>query len=420
MRFFFPDSQDQVDPEFDFHTERRVRGRQRGRDDLYAHEVFATPPCDGILVSKAMVEGYGTSGGRFSIGQRNRLLNEGVRAFYRLDERAETRHLESMGDCGAFSYRKEQAPPWSVDQVIEFYEGCGFDHGISVDHLILDFDASVDSFFPDLDGISPEHRHRQHLTLELADEFFQKTRALRCRFNPVGVAQGWSPDSYARAVERLQEMGYRALAIGGMAKGKTRDILALLERVKAVLRPGITLHLLGISRASQLQEFQRLGATSFDSTSALMQAWQDDRDNYHTLTRAYSAVRVPQVQGNPDLMDKIASGVVDQDKARRLERASLEALRAYDEGTRGIDEVLDVLRKYEYLCDPSRKSRAEAYREVLQAMPWKECACAVCESLGIDVIIFRGAERNRRRGFHNVHVLYQQVSNAVPVGIART
>ena len=45
-----------------------------------------------------------------------------------------------MGDCGAFSYVNEDKPPFSVESVIEFYENGGFDYGISVDHLILQYD----------------------------------------------------------------------------------------------------------------------------------------------------------------------------------------------------------------------------------------------------------------------------------------
>jgi hypothetical protein len=34
--------------------------------------------------------------------------------------------------------------------------------------------------------------------------------------------------------------------------------------------------------------------------------------------------------------------------------------------------------------------------------------------LGIDVAIFRGNNRNRRRGFHNTHRFYEQLSDALP------
>ena len=55
MRFFFPDSLDLVDPSFDFVTERRSPDRVRQRDDLYAHEVFETPPFDGLLVAAKLI-----------------------------------------------------------------------------------------------------------------------------------------------------------------------------------------------------------------------------------------------------------------------------------------------------------------------------------------------------------------------------
>jgi hypothetical protein len=47
----------------------------------------------------------------------------------------------------------------------------------------------------------------------------------------------------------------------------------------------------------------------------------------------------------------------------------------------------------------------------------------VCTRLGIHVILFRGAERNRRRGFHNLYVFYRQLSHedrSSPTGGPRT
>ena len=140
MKFFFPDSLDIVDPTFDFVTEMRSASRIRQRD-LYPHEIFAEPPYDGILLSKAIVEGVGAASGKYSIAQRHRLLRLGVREFFRLDRPARNPRLLSMGDCGAFTYEREQVPPYSVDEVIEFYEECGFDYGVSVDHVILAFQS---------------------------------------------------------------------------------------------------------------------------------------------------------------------------------------------------------------------------------------------------------------------------------------
>ena len=71
-------------------------------------------------------------------------------------------------------------------------------------------------------------------------------------------------------------------------------------------------------------------------------------------------------------------------------------------------QVLAPLREYDCLFD-GRKDRTEDYREVLTDRPWKNCPCSVCRQIGIDVVFFRGAERNRRRGFHNVFITYQRL-----------
>lgn len=49
MRFYFPDSQDQIDPSFEFIGETRSPTRIRQRDDLYAHEALDPCPYDGVL-----------------------------------------------------------------------------------------------------------------------------------------------------------------------------------------------------------------------------------------------------------------------------------------------------------------------------------------------------------------------------------
>ena len=71
MKFFFPDSQDLVDPSFDFQAETRSETRVRQRDDQYPHEVFASPPYEGMLVSKGIVDGTGgEAGSRYTLAQR--------------------------------------------------------------------------------------------------------------------------------------------------------------------------------------------------------------------------------------------------------------------------------------------------------------------------------------------------------------
>lgn len=56
----------------------------------------------------------------------------------------------------------------------------------------------------------------------------------------------------------------------------------------------------------------------------------------------------------------------------------------------------------------------EAYRELLSNKPWENCECPICTTHGIEVCIFRGNDRNRRRGFHNTAKFYEDFSEALP------
>jgi hypothetical protein len=405
MKFFFPDSQDQVDPSFKFDREVRSPTRIRQRDDLYAHEVLDSCPYDGLLVSKTMIDRHGGAG-RYSAQQRRRFYRGGVREFFRLDEVCGQR-IETLGDCGAFTYLEEDEPPYSSEEVIAFYEQAGFDAGVSVDHVIPIYEADPDA------EIDERWTERYDLTLRLAAEFLSLHRELGCGFEPVGVAQGWSGASYARAVKELQEMGYRRLAIGGLVPLKTPEIIAVLEAIDAVREPSVEIHLFGITRCKAIPRFREFGISSFDSTSPFRQAFKDERDNYWTPERAYVALRVPQVDGNARLQKRVRSGQVDHATAQRLERDALAAVRHFDRGSVGLEQALDALCAYQVLHDP-RKDRREDYRETLTAAPWRECNCQVCSHVGVEVILFRGTERNKRRGFHNLHALAQRLERTIP------
>lgn len=414
MKFFFPDSQDLVDPSFDFEKETRAEYRVRQHDDLYAHEVFGETPFDGLLVSMGIVESIAGAGtGRYTMAQRHRLRRVGAREFFRLPESSDTGSaIELMGDCGAFSYVREDEPPFSTEAVVDFYVDCGFDYGISVDHVILGFKPEHDARLPGMDLIPADWKRRQEITLERAREFLQLCARRSVQFEPIGVAHGWSPMSYASAFEEIQREGFQVIALGGLVPLKTPEILSILEAVAEVRKPSARIHLLGISRVEHVPDFARFGVASFDSTSPLRQAFKDERDNYYTMDRKYSAIRVPQVDANPKLVRRIRAGEVDQAEARRLERECLNAMAAFDAGAAKVGDVLALLEEYEAVYD-GRRSRIDRYREVLEAAPWKKCDCEICRKLGHHVILFRGAERNRRRGFHNIYVFHQRLMNTL-------
>jgi hypothetical protein len=396
VKFYFPDSQDLVSPTYDFVNDEYSPYRVRQRDDVYAHQAVTPIPYDGILVSKAVVDGSVKGAGKYSSPQRARFYRLGVRNFFRLPEPCST-----IGDCGAFNYIDEERPPYEVDEVLDFYGRCGFDAGISIDHIIF-------GYIPEDSDAQPEDAWitRQQISLELAEEFITATQKTGARFEPVGAAQGWGPQSYAHSVKQLQKMGYRRIALGGMVPLKSHEILSCLRAIDDIRSPETQLHLLGINRVDSMEQFARHGVTSFDSTSAFRQAFMDDRNNYHTATDSYTAIRVPQVDGNPALKRLILSGSVSQAEAITAERACLRALREFDAKKNSAQDVLATLAAYESLVlGPKKKSYLDFYKRTLNDAPWRTCPCALCKKHGIEIVIFRGSERNKRRGFHNLTVL---------------
>jgi queuine/archaeosine tRNA-ribosyltransferase len=207
-------------------------------------------------------------------------------------------------------------------------------------------------------------------------------------------------------------MGYRYIGLGGMVPLKSHEILDCLAAVNKVRHSETQFHLFGVTRCDHVERFADFGVVSFDSTSPLRQAFKHDRENYYTLDGTYSAIRVPQVEANASLKKRIVAGEVNQAEAVRLEQECLRTLNDYDQGKGPIKKVLTVLREYDRLHD-GRKDRTNDYRATLEEQPWKSCPCSICKRLGIHVVLFRGAERNRRRGFHNVYVTYRRLQREI-------
>lgn len=54
------------------------------------------------------------------------------------------------------------------------------------------------------------------------------------------------------------------------------------------------------------------------------------------------------------------------------------------------------------------------YQETLRERPWEKCNCPICRKHGIEVCVFRGNDRNRRRGFHNTRRFYDEFEAVLP------
>jgi len=142
VKFLYSDTQDYVDPRYDFLTDSSPSTRERYWNDQYAHEIMAPAPYDGLLVSMSAIrqaEGVASSKVRYSTAEEQRMLREGARRFMRFDSPTH-RDLMLMGDCGAFAYVEHPEPAYSPAEVVEFYLDADFTHGVSPDHVIFECD----------------------------------------------------------------------------------------------------------------------------------------------------------------------------------------------------------------------------------------------------------------------------------------
>jgi queuine/archaeosine tRNA-ribosyltransferase len=381
LRYFIPEWDDLVDPNYDFINDLHSGGSGDWCNEVYAHQVFDRPNYDGILISKVVAE---------KKAKKKELINLlGVHRYCRVP-----RAFPIMGDSGAFGYIMEEKPPYATDEILNYYTRLDFDYGVSIDHLIV--------------GATMEFaKERYQLTIQNADDFLREHKKLDLNWRPIGAVQGWDPESYAKAAEQYIKMGYDYIGLGGLVRTPTKEMLKIVEAVTDVVPKGVDIHVFGLARLNALRTFSSMGVTSIDSASHLRRAWLGSNDNYWTLDgNRYAAIRIPEGGKSFRAKRMVKDGGPTVDYILNLEKQCLNAVRNYDKGLLGIEDTLDTLEAYDQLIGEDRKSMRSQYERTLLEKPWKKCLCSICEKEGVEVIIFRGNNRNRRRGFHNTYVFY--------------
>lgn len=387
LTYFIPEWDDLVDPDFDFESDAHAGGSGDWSNEVYAHQMYPEPNYDGILISKVVAEK--------SKKKAERINQLGVHRYLRVP-----RSFPIMGDCGAFSYINDHVPPYQTDEILDYYTRLDFDYGVSIDHFAI--------------GEGAERQRRYELTIANAADFIKKHKARGLEWTPIGAVQGWDEKSFANAAKKYVEMGYDYIAIGSMVRRRTPEILSIVRAVRAVIPASVRVHLFGVARLNAVDELAKAGVTSADSASALRRAWMGTGQNYMGLNgETYAAIRIPESGKSFRAKRMVSEGRVSAEQAYKLERASIDAMHAYDRGELSVDQVLDVLHEYDQLITPDRPDNRRLLREALEAKPWKACGCAICQKDGIDVMIFRGNNRNRRRGFHNTYRFYHLMQRAL-------
>ena len=395
MRFFIPEWDDRVDPDFNFQIDAHSATHNANpvNNDAYMWDIFGIDqvPFDGVLVSIATLQGTTT--------KYKQIREKGIHTFLGLPKT-----FPLMADCGAFSYIKENIPPYKTADVLKIYSDLGFNYGVSVDHLVVP-------------AFREQNQDRMRITYENGVEAYQIWKKdFKDDFQLIVAIQGAEIQDYLKMYNHFLLRGIRHLAFGSLVRAPTSFIARLLdvliEDIKTTNVIPEYLHFFGIARCTLFPKFKALEdlgiEVAFDSASYLRKAWlgaPSSQNNYLSNNwKGYTAIRVP-----PDVPKK-QQDFLDSQTYRKAAGRCLLSLRAYDKGKATLDSTMKSLKRFNTLIG-ERSDLIHYYKRTLENKPWQSCDCPICRKTGIDVAIFRGNNRNRRRGFHNVRVFYQMLKD---------
>lgn len=365
VRFYLPDWDDNVDADYDFIHDENSRLRKSERPLGYIWDFYGREetPIDGVLISREQVEDTTT--------KRDRLRKHGV---YDNPEAAGgiADWLPVISDCGAFGYRRLPSPPYDNKEMLSFYQDLQVSVGVTIDHLILDNErtsrlyldkrALPDDFaktnLPGAFGrsssdtdvmvanwrndrepvtldptehddpstmlnalgndsgavyVEDDRQYRYELTLQNAEEMRQAYDQFdNPGFRLMAAIQGWSPETYANAAERVLNMGYNHIGIGGLAMAGAATVEEVVKAVGKVIaqhqndhNTRVDTHIFGFAKQNVFDTIADSNITSFDSASMLRASWTGG-DNYHLSDgEKYYGIRIHPSTPQRDFRESI-------------------------------------------------------------------------------------------------------------------
>ena len=404
VSYFLPDWDDLLDERFDFDSDEFSAKSRSERDDKHC-SILMKPNriCDGVLVSLAQRTSSKGSLKRIPGTEASSLAPENLRMRFGLD-----RDQFLFGDCGAFSYVNEEEPTISVEQALALYELHGFDYGASVDHIPV---TKISRGGSSIELSNQERLARVEITKENAKRFIELAKKRQISFTPVGAIQALDSIGYVEVVQCYHQLGYRHIAIGGLvplSDGLVDEIVTKVMTVVSELKPRPWIHLFGVFRPKLQKKFRELRVDSFDSATYFRKAWLRSDQNYLAPNgQWYAAIRVPMTKDGRT-RKKLEQSGLDLASLEDRESNVMKLLCQFNRDEIGVQEVLDAVIEYDELLirtSDFRSLRAK-YKRTLEDRPWRNCKCPFCQNIGIHVLIFRGTNRNKRRGAHNTLMLY--------------
>jgi len=161
-------------------------------------------------------------------------------------------------DCGAWSYKDAEIPPVNSEQVAALYaeHAPAWSMVIAPDHMLIE-------------GSDVEYRrtwNAEQAKLFLGD----------CPPNmkPMACVHGMNLDERVEHAKWLESIGYRYIAIGGLAARASQKAL-VISWVKAIREavPKVWLHVLGLSSPDYMRTWREIGIESADGSSHFKQAF---------------------------------------------------------------------------------------------------------------------------------------------------
>lgn len=144
-----------------------------------------------------------------------------------------------LGNSGAHSYRAADQPPFSCQDLLEFYAQGQFNYGMTLD--------MVDSPWVRPGGLLlNELERRLQLTLTNAEICLELCDRYQYPFQLLGVVKGWDIGSYQRCAQLWVQMGFEYVAIAGQRKlSLIKDAILVIQEEIQKFGRSIKVHVLG-------------------------------------------------------------------------------------------------------------------------------------------------------------------------------
>lgn len=166
-------------------------------------------------------------------------------------------------DCGAWSYKNSEFPKWSPSECINLYKQYASPGDIvtAPDHMVLRGHDEV------------EEKRRISISIKNAKEFIKLCPK---DLVPIAATHGNSISLRINMTKQLLGMGYRHIAIGGVAgiAGSRKVVTQIIEETcKLREKQPFYIHVLGISALSWIPTYEKHKIDSYDGSAMFYAAF---------------------------------------------------------------------------------------------------------------------------------------------------